>query len=130
MKDNHLEQQDKYPSDCFDPPLLTRLTRFTDNSALYVSEFRTFLLTLLYISRITISKALLTFVESRADVSMKNNPSASARLVPSSTVTSLMFSKSHLFPTSIIATVVSEWAANGLNEKWSFKQLYSINSTF
>ncbi|KAJ6329362.1 hypothetical protein OIU77_010944, partial [Salix suchowensis] len=57
----------------------------------------------------TISKAFLTLVESRADVSMKNKPSASARLLPSSTLTSLIFSKSHLFPTSILATVVSEW---------------------
>lgn len=59
----------------------------------------------------TISKAFFTLVESRAEVSMKNNPSSSARLLPSSTLTSLMFSKSHLFPTSILATAVSQWAA-------------------
>ncbi|KAF7837094.1 hypothetical protein G2W53_005576 [Senna tora] len=53
----------------------------------------------------TISKAVSTFVEFKADVSMKNRPSASARLFPSSTLTFLIFSKSLLLPTSIIATV-------------------------
>ncbi|KAF5810307.1 hypothetical protein HanXRQr2_Chr04g0167891 [Helianthus annuus] len=38
---------------------------------------------------------------------MKKSPSSSASLLPSSTLTSLIFSKSLLFPTSILAVVVS-----------------------
>jgi hypothetical protein len=76
-------------------------------------------------SRITISKAVLTFVESRADVSMKNSPSVSASALPSSTLTALMLSRSHLFPTSILATVVSECAAK-IKQKPQMNQQTSI----
>nr|GFA33067.1 retrovirus-related Pol polyprotein from transposon TNT 1-94 [Tanacetum cinerariifolium] len=61
-----------------------------------------------YFTKVTISKAVLTFVESSADISMKNSPCFSARFFPSSTDTARILSKSHLFPTNIRATVVSE----------------------
>lgn len=88
--------------------LFASVTLFIDSCALYESELSTFRLTLPNISLITISKDISTLVESRAEVSMKKRPSSSARAFPSSLGISLMLSRSHLFPTSIRATVVSQ----------------------
>ncbi len=67
-----------------------------------------FLLTNLYTSDNTLKKADSTFVESRAEVSRKNNPCFSANSFASSVRTWRKLLRSDLFPTNIIVMLVSE----------------------
>ncbi len=79
--------------------------------SLVASGARAFRLTILWISLSTVWKALITFTDSSADVSINDILCCSARAVPSSTVTSLTWARSLLFPTSITTTLESECTA-------------------
>ena len=85
------------------------------------SAMRAFLLTILWISRKTVWNASITFTASNADVSMKDMPCFSASAVASSTVTSRMWARSLLFPTSITTTLESEWTARTTTIEFVYK---------
>uniref|UniRef100_A0A3Q7EJ25 Uncharacterized protein n=1 Tax=Solanum lycopersicum TaxID=4081 RepID=A0A3Q7EJ25_SOLLC len=76
---------------------------------------RDFLLTTLYISVKTLTKAVSTFVDSRADVSIKNKFSFSANSFASSVGTARRLPKSVLLPTSMMTMFLSAWPRSSSN---------------
>ena len=84
---------------------------------------RAFLLTTWYIWVSTSVKAFSTFVDSRAEVSMKKVLSFSAYALASSVETARKWPKSALFPTSMITMLESVWSRSSFNHLSTFSNV-------
>lgn len=84
---------------------------------------RVFLLTTLYIWVSTSMKALSTFKDSRAEVSMKYIFSFSANSLASSVDTARKCRRSALFPTSMTTAYASVWSRSSFNHLSTFSNV-------
>lgn len=90
------------------------------------SATRFFLFTILKISVNTVIKAGSTLVASNADVSKKNRPSFCANSFASSVGTALWFSRSHLFPISIMTMFMSACPRNSSSHLGMWSKVWRL----